>query len=376
MGSSAPADSLQASLEVPGGRRHSRLVTLLVIVCSALWWSSPAVADVEPNDVIGQAEGGLRGGVTYQGTGERGDPTEDGVNDWYVLSVSGQVELDVAFSVSSGTCSAALSDGEEWSYDETPSFPGVSADAGQTDHLRYTTSPGFTRYFLTVYCNGETEDYAGARYEFQLSPATAIVPQTAPFTSPFLIPEPNERLSSAFGPLMGGTPYYGTIDSGNDEDWSYFFAKGGTTLDISLAGAPECVTSTDTLDPSGISLYEGGVEVATNYAHARQLTHLRWRTSPGRVRRYHVRAFCSEEGDAYSFRVDPAGAILSRSAAVKAGQCRRAKVARTRQKRNVRRLSRAVTRSRSSVKRVRARKLKRARRGLMQRNKEVRRICG
>ncbi len=178
--------------------------------------AATALADTEPNDALVQAEGPISGGTDIKGTlGTRDDV------DWYVFYVQGQQQIHLTSSAkSAGSYCGAVS-----LYDTDGS--GVSDD--------FTTPPGTNRYFAQVsdessFCPTSTN------YTFKVDPGGAVVSgpsiQRAQGTG-----EPNETADQPAGPLSQGTPYSGSIDTSNDEDWFFFYTAPGThPVDLAVTG--------------------------------------------------------------------------------------------------------------------------------------------
>jgi hypothetical protein len=177
----------------------------LLVACILLAGSACALADVEPNDVISQAEGPIAGGVPVAGT--YGTPDDF---DYYVFYVQGQQQIHLHQSTPDG-CSALLLD---TSGNEVPED--------------FTTPSGLNRYFVVVGRDSSFDDDCGGQsYTFQVDPASAIVTGPAIDRSFVQTGEPNESQAQAGGPLAGGVNYRGSIDTDNDEDWFYFFVAPG-----------------------------------------------------------------------------------------------------------------------------------------------------
>jgi hypothetical protein len=196
-----------------------RKIGIVVAALVTLLIGAPlASADVEPNDGIVQPEGPIAGGVAYTGT--RANANDD---DWYVLYVSSQTQLDVSL-----TSTSACTVGADLLTSDGRGIDDVGASSNTTGHILYTTPVGTQRYLFVV-------DYgcAGATYSFRVDPGAAIVPgPSLPPAQP--TSEPNENAGQAFGPLAGGTPYAGSLDTQNDEDWFYFYAAGVTPFDLAV----------------------------------------------------------------------------------------------------------------------------------------------
>jgi hypothetical protein len=196
--------------------RLRHLLPLAVLCVTAAAGPAVARADTEPNNALVQAEGPISGGSAIAGAlSTRAD------HDWYVLYVQGQQQLHVSSTRSSnaGNCAyVQLTDGDG---------EHVSSD--------YTTGPGTNRFFIEV-SNGNSGCPVTVNYSFQIDPGAAVV--TGPASRPAeQTGEPNESGAQTAGPLQGGTPYAGTIDTSNDEDWFYFYtASGQHPVDLAVTG--------------------------------------------------------------------------------------------------------------------------------------------
>lgn len=262
-------------------------IGVLAAALLALLIAAPmATADVEPNDGIVQPEGPIAGGVAYTGTRANADD-----DDWYVFYVASQTQLDIAFT-STGPCyaEADLLTGDGFEIDE------ADASSNTTDHILYTTPIGTQRYLLVV-----DEGCAGATYSFRLDPGAAIVP--GPGATPAQpTSEPNENAGQAVGPLAGGTPYAGSIDTQNDEDWFYFYAAGVTPFDLAVT------RSTGGCAPE-VSLYRdssSNSSIDTVYPSANTTAHIVYTPTAGK---YVVGVTDGCPGTQYRLQLDPAAAI-------------------------------------------------------------------
>jgi hypothetical protein len=186
--------------------RVALLVACILLVCSAA-----SFADVEPNDVISQAEGPLAGGVPISGTlGSANDV------DYYYFYVQGQQQIHLDAVGGSDLCKFWLED----------------TDGGRLPY-DYTTPPGLNRYFVHV--QDDCFESASASYAFQIDPGSAVVTGPALDRSFVTTGEPNESSQQAAGPLAGGVNYRGSIDTANDQDWFFFYvAPGAHQVDISV----------------------------------------------------------------------------------------------------------------------------------------------
>jgi hypothetical protein len=231
--------------------------------------------------------------------------------------------------------------------------------------MRYTTAPTTTRVYLAV--SDHCQD--GADYEFRIDPVGAIVSRGAPFWPANATAEPNDRPALAAGPLRGGTPYQGTINSLNDVDWLYFYAKPGRALDVAITALNGDSRS------SGMSYTLGPqleVIMATTLRASASSTvsdHLRFTTGSS-LRRYYIKA-TPGGGGGYLLRIDPADALSILPECERAAGNRRTR--RTTVSRLRKQFGKAKTRS---VKRTKQRALRVARARLRATERRVQMLCG
>jgi hypothetical protein len=299
---------------------------VLVVSLALLCVPASALADVEPNNGLLQAEGPVAGGVAYPGV----SATDNDV-DWYMFYANSQVELDIQVT----------SPDAEW--DECyVTLRG--ADGGFIDsmyvtknsvyHFRYTTPPGVNRFYISARCP------TGRHYQFTINPAGGVTSGPRPFGDPVPTGEPNEFRSQAIGPLVGGVDYTGVQGTDNDADWFYFYALGPRALDIA-------VTSPDGCSDGDVTLYDGGGDwIADASANPDSITHLQ-HTTPAGVNQFYLQAECDSTGGRYQFRIDPADAITAQPPPPPAppgpsAACLEARGLRALYRKRVRRLTRKV----------------------------------
>lgn len=204
---------------------------LLLLVVAA-----PALADVEPNDGITQAEGPLAAGVAQ--TGVIANPED---LDTYMFYVSGQQQLDIHFEKTDpepGCLTASLGNAQN-ANDADESRLLRDETAGASD-FKYTTPQGTNRYYLELWSCTSDEDWESYEeyeeatafppidYSFTISPAAALAPGENLVRQPQLpTGEPNETWEQAAGPLRGGVPYVGAQQTANDTDWFKFYTRPG-----------------------------------------------------------------------------------------------------------------------------------------------------
>jgi len=256
--------------------RHVALLATLVLLAG----SAAALADVEPNDIISQAEGPIAGGT--QITGTLGTPDDV---DYFYFYVQGQQQIHLT---------ATLADAEECGY-----------QLEDTDGARlpsdYTTPPGLNRYYVHIY---GSEFCTPGPWSFEVDPGSAVVSGPSIDRSFVQTGEPNESEAQAEGPLAGGVNYRGSIDTSNDEDWFFFYVAPGThQIDVAVtnpttSGCNAQVTLPEALDTYGEP--SGASGDSTTYGHVDVTL-----TGPAR---YYLSAGSSCSG-AWQFRIDPSDAL-------------------------------------------------------------------
>lgn len=175
--------------------------------------------------------------------------------------------------------------------------------------------------------------------------------------------EPNDNVTQAVGPLVGGTNLVGAIDTANDVDYYYFYTSGQVQFNmefINLTPDEGCLSVDFRRGDNNDSIKE--VEL-----YGDEIFNYAW-TSPG-PRKYFIvvgdDSWCSGDLVSYRIRIDPAEALTvnpppalttpecdaATAAAFSAGAAVKkavAKLKRTRGWRNKRRQARKVSRLRSS----------------------------
>ena len=119
--------------------------------------------------------------------------------------------------------------------------------------------------------------------------------------------EPNETATQAAGPLAGGSPYNGVIETSNDVDWFFFYTAGQRQFEVVLTwrgGENRCYTTLTLRDRDGDEQGSASVDGEPDNTVDRITL-----TSPGSARYSLEVNGC--EGDAYTVRVTPAGAVTS-----------------------------------------------------------------
>jgi hypothetical protein len=197
-----------------------------------------AAGPFEPNDNIGQAYGPLTGGADYSAALEtRSD------RDYYIFYAAGQAQLDIAFSVGLVGCpTLTLADRNNG---QVLGF--VRPGAGTTAHIRYSSPPGGSRFFLTVETDACADPGKAAPYTVRIDPGNGVT-GGASIPPPTATSEPNDSAGQAWGPLTARTMYGASLDASSDtQDWFAFYANPDQQFDAQLwATGTGCETLTIT----------------------------------------------------------------------------------------------------------------------------------
>lgn len=197
----------------------ARSILVAALSCAAVGGSAtPAFADVEPNNVISQAEGPVAGGGPIEGTLSTPD---DG--DYYVFYAASQQQIHL-------TSTDLTND---------PDDDCLSASFEDTDGASiassYTTPIGTNRFFVHVSHYQRYGCTNPMSYRFEIGPGAAVVDGPPLDRTLSSTGEPNETPGQAIGPLAANVNYVGSHDTDNDQDWFYFYVPRGThQLDISV----------------------------------------------------------------------------------------------------------------------------------------------
>jgi hypothetical protein len=354
---------------------------ILATVALALPASAVAATEVEPNDGIHQAMGPLAAATNYDGATSAN--TDD---DWYILYVSGQGNLDVTATNVTDAAGASVSfylrnrDGD--------ALNSTSVYDNQVEHLVYAT-PGAGEYYLEV-----VSGYAANKYRLRLAgPITSGQP-TKPAQQ---TPNASRDAASAFGPLTGDTLYGGAIDAYGEYDWFYFYTAGGGPLQIALTNVP---------DDGGdsVSMYlvdEAGDTLNSTGAYENRISRIDY-NAPGRLKLL-LEVVGSSPVNKYQLKITPASALTGSPppppppttttdppppapttpppsgnppASAEQQACARARSSRARAARRVRRAKSKLARAhRPSTRRKLKRSLKRYRKALRAADRRVSSAC-
>jgi hypothetical protein len=213
------------------------LPAVVAAIVAILALPAVAMADIEPNNGITEAEGPLAGGATYTGAVANSNDL-----DTYFFYVNGQQQIHILVTATSGDeCLRARFGDSDNDYLAEKSF----IEEGHTAEFTYSTPPGVNRYYLELAsdCSGE------ARYSFVISPGGAVVGGASTLV-PTPTGEPNENAEQASGPLLGGVAYAGEIQTQNDEDWLKFYTAPGThQFDIAVTQMSGCEVEAELKSP-------------------------------------------------------------------------------------------------------------------------------
>jgi hypothetical protein len=267
-----------------GGLLHVGLaprvaLALMIALLGMIGAATPALADVEPNDGITQAEGPLAGGITYTGTVDNSDDPYD--LDTYVFYAKPYQAIDIQVNVTQyngngSTClgfdvAGADNDLSAVGDELASGFLNGSAtdqgdfncyDGAQSDDLKFPTSGTTSPYYLEFRCvPGEFDSSSVCQtpigYSFEIAPTSAVVPGPATLP-PRQTGEPNENQGQAIGPLAGNVAYSGEIQTINDQDWFKFTTSPGThQVDLAVAqpvGSATCTPSVELMNSHGTPL--------------------------------------------------------------------------------------------------------------------------
>jgi hypothetical protein len=283
--------------------KHLLIAIVSALLCAA--WAPPALGatEGEPNNDVAHPSGPLEEGVTHEG---RFEAARD--HDWFLLYTHPSRQLDLAITKKSGsdTCSSSLdarlldADGRR--------VDSKTVDAGETDNIRQLTAPTPARYYLLLVtdCAPGT---SGDPYEIAPVANGALATSSAamtgrPVPDPLPVPEPDDDLVHAFGPLHGDMQYGGTTDSAADRDWFVLYTNPGHSLDVAVTkvGAG-CSTTLDVrlMDRNGLGIQ--GTAVNND-----ETDHFRLNT-PRVPARYYLEVYDTCAGDAYQLHASPAAAV-------------------------------------------------------------------
>ena len=268
------------------------LAVLAVLAVLALALPANALASdaaYEPNNGIQEAYGPLLADTDYDGV----TSSEDDV-DWYILYVSGPGELGVKLTNTDDSLGASVqfrlldANGERLNSNE--------AHEGKSSEIVYTT-PGPGTYYVRV-----SSYYASNTYRLRLTGPLTGGPRPGPAE---VTPNNNPDIGSAFGPLLGGHAYGGSIDAYYEQDWFYFYTAGPGAFDIALMNSGDGTSGS-------VSFYlgdENGDRLSSGGAHEDTIGHITY-TAAG-PEKFFIEVDSSYTENHYQFRIDPAGLLTT-----------------------------------------------------------------
>lgn len=271
-------------------RWMARSILIGALACAAVGGSATqAFADVEPNNIISQAEGPIAGGVPIDGN----LATINDI-DYYVFYAASQQQIHLTSSILSGQSSYCL--------DVT-----LLGTDGYVLSSNYTTPIGVNRYFIRV----ESDSCAAVNYRFQVDPPAAVTTGPALDHTVTETAEPNETPGQASGPLAANVNYTGVHETTNDEDWFYFLVPPGThQLDVATTGTGSYSDCTEVAlyGAGGTSSIASARGSTSTFGHIKQTV-----TGPSR---YHLLAgpeggSSSCVGGRWQFRIETPDAVTA-----------------------------------------------------------------
>lgn len=291
-----------------------------------------ALADVEPNSAIFTAETPIAGGQDVHGTVGPGD-----TDDWYAVHIEGAHQLHLT------SPQLAPAPGDQL----MPRCVSVELTNGNGSPLPadFTSDEGESTFYVHAFQPDFQTCPPSTAYSFRLDPAEALV--TGPGKPPIKgTAEPNDKRSTAGGPLAPGAWYHSELETANDQDWLRLYVRPRRRVDVqAVVYGPQCSTHEVTLrDARGREL--------TSFSGTREtIGHLVNRSSRGTRLYVQIRAenpisfgevgFCVHA--ATVIQVTPEEAVMS-AADVRKG-CRAAGAATRRNTRRVAAGKRALARA-------------------------------
>jgi hypothetical protein len=183
--------------------------TVAATLAATFVFATVATADVEPNDVISQAEGPVSAGPI---TGTLLTP---GDTDYVLFYVASQqtlrlVATDTTNDAIHNCLAATLSDAD-----------------GQPVRGNVTSPPGTSRMFVHTEFHGGASCRTPLTYRLDIEPASAFATGPPLDKSSTATTEPNETPADAVGPLSVGVTYSGRHEISGDRDWFAFQVPSG-----------------------------------------------------------------------------------------------------------------------------------------------------
>jgi len=279
-------------------------------------------ADTEPNAHVYDAEP-LTGAGPWSGSITTG---ETDAQDMYVFYVQGPAQIQLTFTRTSGSCFDAQLQNDDNSDRVDPESPAN----GEPEQATINAPAGISRWRLIVYsyaanvyvpypyvspCKGGPDDY-----RFAIDPVGGQL-ATGPVFSPG---RPTNALAEtadqAFGPLVAGTTYKGTIVSEEDNDWLYFITTPGAhQVQVSVAN-PDNADLADrensggcdvwwTVDNHNVDDEDEDPPFADGNRIEADTANLVTFTSPAKPTRYDIQMYGDCPSAEWIAQVDGAGAV-------------------------------------------------------------------
>lgn len=271
---------------------------LMPIIASVLWLlvvCGPAHAEAEPNDTILDAQGPVLSAGPWSGTIAAGGDT-----DMYLLYVSGPAQLDIDFTMTSGSCGLATLRTADFGYPAA----SLQASVGQSGHLTTDTLTGTSSWLLQI--DGDGVKCAGD-YQFAVTVVGGALVGGPAFTPSTMVSALADDEDTGFGPLVSDINYGGVLKGDDDENWLYFTtAPGVHEIDVQVASAGcDLWWSIEDHDPSSA---EDNVD--NHLVWANTVDELTF-SSPAKSTRYDIDLSNSCVPLTWTVRVSAPGALLS-----------------------------------------------------------------
>ncbi|CAN5550904.1 hypothetical protein BH20ACT18_BH20ACT18_07480 [soil metagenome] len=262
----------------------------MFVLALALPASASASPLYEPNDGIHQAFGPLQAGTNYDAAISSYNDT-----DWYVAYVSTQGVLDVGLTNTAtsgyGCCLLVELFDQDGTY-----LNSTYVSRGTTEHLVYTTL-GAGVYYVKV-----RDGVPANQYRLRVTGPLVNGPRPGPAQP---TPNNNPTITTAFGPLLGGVLYGGSIDADGEEDWFYFHTARAGAFDVAFTNIKDA--------GSGGPLVElrdqNGKYLNSKYVGEDTIAHLSY-TALGPAT-FALRVRYGNPVDRYQFRISPASLLTT-----------------------------------------------------------------
>jgi hypothetical protein len=202
----------------------------LMVVVGLLMLSSVAQAKPGFADNITVAEGPIST-QTYEGILE-----SEGDVDWYWGQLAGDQEVTLTYEFEArSNCEAS----PELSLDNSDGepieqlFPADDERQQEIGEYKFMTPEAGGLYYIALSSRDQFNAPVHCEYKFSLGPSS-VFGQAPPKPPVVSIPEPNDFESNAYGPMLAGTTYQGTIDTSNDADQLYFVTRPHRHVEVQI----------------------------------------------------------------------------------------------------------------------------------------------